>query len=140
MVQNAKPKVIIVDDSSDTRLMVRTALQRYLGIEDIAEADNGSNAWEMIRQNHYDLIVSDWNMPEMAGDELLREVRSSPKDKDTLFLMLTCRSHQSDMIRAFTSGAEGYIVKPIDIGELVEKVSTLLEDKLKSPEAVAKNI
>jgi two-component system chemotaxis response regulator CheY len=139
MVQNTKPKVIIVDDSSDTRLMVRTALQRYLGIEDIAEADNGSNAWEMIRQNHYDLIVSDWNMPEMAGDELLREVRSSPKDKDTLFLMLTCRSHQSDMIRAFTSGAEGYIVKPIDIGELVEKVSTLLEKKLETSRLIEGN-
>jgi two-component system chemotaxis response regulator CheY len=119
-------KVIVVDDEPDIRLAVKTVLQRQVGIQDVEETDNGSSALEMIKQGNYDLIISDWNMPKMSGDELVREVRSTEKDKDTPFLMLTCRQHKEDVVSLLKAGANGYVVKPFSTKDLAKRISRLI--------------
>ncbi|MFZ5994676.1 MAG: HDOD domain-containing protein [Thermodesulfobacteriota bacterium] len=115
-------KVLVVDDDAGIRLAVKTVLQK-MGVTDVAEASNGHSAWEMIKETPYDLIVSDWNMPEMSGDELLRIVKGDEKNKDTPFIMLTCRRHHDDVVSAIRAGASNYVVKPFSIKDLAQKIS-----------------
>ncbi|MDI6789291.1 MAG: HDOD domain-containing protein [Thermodesulfobacteriota bacterium] len=118
-------KVLVVDDDASIRLAVKTVVQK-MGVEDVAEATNGHSALKMIEENHYDLIVSDWNMPEMGGDELLRIVKGNEKTKDTPFIMLTCRRHHDDVVSTLRAGASNYVVKPFSIQDLAQKISKII--------------
>ena len=91
--------VLVVDDFSTMRRIVKNIL-RQIGFTNIVEADDGTTAWDTLNKSKIDFIVSDWNMPQMTGIELLRKVRSSEEFADIPFLMVTAGAQQENIIEA----------------------------------------
>lgn len=121
-------KVLIVDDFATMRRIVKN-LMRENGYEYLDEAEDGSKAWPMIKTGIYDLIVSDWNMPQMSGIELLKLTRRMDKSKNTLtpFILITAEQKRTQILEAAQAGVDGYIVKPFTGGTLNEKLKGVEE-------------
>ena len=111
MAYNKDMRVLVVDDFSTMRRIIKNIL-RQLGFTNIIEADDGSTAWETLNKDHIDFIISDWNMPQMPGIELLRKVRSSEAFATMPFLMVTAEAQQENIIEAVQAKVSNYIVKP----------------------------
>ena len=124
MGYNKDMKVLVVDDFSTMRRIVKNIL-RQLGFNNILEADDGSTAVGILEREKIDLIISDWNMPEMTGIELLRHVRSTEEIKDTPFLMVTAEAQQENIIEAVKAKVSNYIVKPFTADTLNEKIEKI---------------
>lgn len=124
MAYDKNMKVLIVDDFSTMRRIVKNIL-RQLGFNNIVEADDGVNALALLQREKVDLIISDWNMPNMTGIELLRQVRSTPELKDTPFLMVTAEAQQENIIEAVKAKVSNYIVKPFTADTLNEKITKI---------------
>ena len=117
--------VLIVDDFLTMRRIVRKIL-RDLDFEDIIEAEDGSAALDVLKRTKVDLIVSDWNMPRMTGLELLKQVRSMDRIKDTPFLMVTAEAQKENIVEAVKARVSNYIVKPFTAAILEEKLAKIL--------------
>lgn len=102
-------KILIVDDSGTMRTIQRRCLNK-LGITDIDEGEDGVKALEHFRGNTYDVIFTDWNMPNMNGLELLQEIRKS--NTHVPVIMITTESEKSRVILAVQAGVSDYLVKP----------------------------
>jgi two-component system chemotaxis response regulator CheY len=124
MAYDKNMKVLVVDDFSTMRRIVKNIL-RQLGFSNIIEADDGTTAMEVLQREKVDLIISDWNMPEMTGIELLRQVRSSEELKDMPFLMVTAEAQQENIIEAVKAKVSNYIVKPFTADTLHEKIEKI---------------
>ncbi|AZR83241.1 histidine kinase [Thiomicrospira sp. S5] len=118
--------ILVVDDFSTMRRIVKNLLKE-LGFSRFDEADDGATAWPMIQSGKYDFIVSDWNMPEMTGIDLLRHVRADAKLKDTPFLLITAEAKRSQILEAAEAGVDGYIVKPFTAATLNGKIQKIFE-------------
>jgi two-component system chemotaxis response regulator CheY len=118
--------ILVVDDFSTMRRIVKNLLKE-LGFSRFDEADDGATAWPMIQSGKYDFIVSDWNMPEMTGIDLLRHVRADEKLKDTPFLLITAEAKRSQILEAAEAGVDGYIVKPFTAATLNGKIQKIFE-------------
>lgn len=123
---NQNMKILIVDDFSTMRTIVKDLL-RELGFSNFHEADDGDVAWEMVQAEAYDFIVSDWNMPNMTGLELLQKVRNDARFKNTPFLLISAEAKRSQIIEATEAGVDDYIVKPFTAATLNEKIYTIFE-------------
>ncbi|QKI90332.1 chemotaxis protein CheY [Thiomicrorhabdus xiamenensis] len=123
---NRDMNILVVDDFSTMRRIVKNLLKE-LGFSKFDEADDGATAWPMIQSGKYDFIVSDWNMPEMTGIELLRRVRADAQLKDTPFLLITAEAKRSQILEAAQAGVDGYIVKPFTAATLNEKIQKIFE-------------
>lgn len=121
-------RVLVVDDFSTMRRIVKNIL-RQLGFNNIVEADDGSTAWEILNKDKIDFIVSDWNMPELPGIDLLRKVRASEEFKDIPFLMVTAEGLQENIIEAVQAKVSNYIVKPFTAETLGQKIDKIFETK-----------
>ncbi|MBF0559775.1 MAG: chemotaxis response regulator CheY [Nitrospirae bacterium] len=122
-------KVLVVDDFPTMRRIVRNLLKQ-LGFEHIEEAEDGAHALQRLRGGNYGLIVSDWNMPNMEGIELLRNVRKEPAPlKDIPFLMVTAEAEKEKVIEAIKAGVDNYIVKPFTAEILKEKLEKIADKK-----------
>jgi len=119
-------KILVVDDFSTMRRVVKSLLVE-LGFTKIDEADDGASAWPLIQAGQYGLIVSDWNMPEMTGIELLQLVRADVDLQATPFLLITAEAKRSQMLEAAQSGVDEYIVKPFTAATLNEKIHKVFE-------------
>ena len=121
-------KILVVDDFSTMRRIVRNLLVE-LGFSNplIQEADDGQNAIEMLRKTPVDLVVTDWNMPNMTGIELLRAIRAEPAMKGLPVLMVTAENNRDQIIAAAQAGVNGYIVKPFTAITLQEKINKIFE-------------
>ena len=117
--------VLVVDDFVTMRRIVRKIL-RDLDFQNIIEAEDGLAALEVLKTTKIDLIVSDWNMPRMTGLELLKEVRSSDKFKDTPFLMVTAEAQKENIVEAVKARVSNYIVKPFTAATLEEKLAKIV--------------
>lgn len=124
MAINPEMKILIVDDFSTMRRIVRNIL-RQLGYNNVVEADDGTTAWEILNREKIDFIVSDWNMPKMTGIELLRKVRSSETLADLPFLMVTAEAQQENIIEAVQAKVSNYIVKPFTADTLQQKIDKI---------------
>lgn len=124
MPYDPKMQVLIVDDFSTMRRIVKNIL-RQLGFVNIAEADDGSTAWEYLQKHKIDFVVSDWNMPQMTGIELLRKVRADPKLGDMPFLMVTAEAQQENILEAAQAKVSNYIVKPFTADTLKKKIDKI---------------
>jgi putative nucleotidyltransferase with HDIG domain len=122
-----KIRVLVVEDDSDIALAISRMVAKHFACEEVDVAYDGEEAWSLIRQHRYDLIVSDWNMPRKAGDELLMDVRSLFKTRRTPFLMLTARADRDSVITAVQAGVTDYLVKPFDKASLLAKLQALLD-------------
>lgn len=117
-------RVLVVDDFSTMRRIIKNIL-RQLGFNNVVEADDGTTAWEVINKEKIDFIVSDWNMPQMAGIDLLRKVRASEEFANTPFLMVTAEAQQENIIEAVQAKVSNYIVKPFTAETMKQKIDKI---------------
>ena len=118
-------KILFVEDSPTMRRIIMNSLQR-LGISDIIEAENGVDALNKLEGKEVDLIVTDWNMPEMNGAELVKTLRSMPAYNDVPIIMITTRGMQDDVMTAMKLGVNGYVIKPFTPDILKTKLESVL--------------
>jgi two-component system chemotaxis response regulator CheY len=114
-------KILTVDDMATMRRIVKSLLNQ-LGYNNVDEAENGKEALSKLRQQKYDLVLLDWNMPEMDGITLLQEIRKDPNLKDIPVIMVTAEAKKENVLLAVQSGANNYIVKPFTAETLKEKM------------------
>lgn len=114
-------KVLVVDDFATMRRIVKGALKQ-LGFKDIIEAEDGKAAYDELKKEKVGLIVSDWNMPNMTGLELLKAVRGDDGLKDIPFLMVTAEGQKDNVVEAIKSGVSNYVVKPFTPDTFSEKL------------------
>ncbi|NLW82202.1 MAG: response regulator [Desulfovibrionales bacterium] len=126
MAVNTNMRVLIVDDFSTMRRIIKNIL-RQLGFSNIVEADDGAAAWEILTKDQIDFIISDWNMPQMTGIELLRKVRASEEFGDLPFLMVTAEAQQENIIEAVQAKVSNYIVKPFTAETLGQKINKIFD-------------
>jgi two-component system, chemotaxis family, chemotaxis protein CheY len=119
-------KFLIVDDFSTMRRIVR-GLLREMGCDHADEAEDGAVAFQMLKAQKYDFVVSDINMPNMNGFDLLKAVKADPELKHLPVLMVTAEARKEDIVLAAQSGAAGYIVKPFTKATLEEKVQKIMQ-------------
>ena len=125
---DVKMNILVVDDFATMRRIVKNILKQ-LGYENIHEADDGASALEVLKREKIDFIISDWNMPQMSGIELLKTVRATEAWKDLPFLMVTAEGQKENVIEAVKNKVNNYIVKPFTPETLMEKVSKIFEGK-----------
>ncbi|MFC5524817.1 chemotaxis response regulator CheY [Rhodanobacter ginsengisoli] len=121
-------KILVVDDFSTMRRIVRNLLVE-LGFSNplIQEADDGESAIAILRTQPFDLVVTDWNMPNMTGIDLLRAIRAEDALKGMPVLMVTAENNRDQIIAAAQAGVNGYIVKPFTAVTLKEKLTKIFE-------------
>jgi two-component system chemotaxis response regulator CheY len=121
-------KILVVDDFSTMRRIVRNLLVE-LGFSTalIQEADDGESALTMLNAQSFDLVVTDWNMPNMTGIDLLRAIRAGAALKAIPVLMVTAENNRDQIIAAAQAGVNGYIVKPFTAVTLKEKLTKIFE-------------
>lgn len=119
-------KILIVDDFSTMRRIVRNLLKE-IGYANAEEAEDGQVALNMLRNGRFDFVVSDLNMPNMNGFELLRQIRADDKLKSLPVLLVTAEARKEDIVTAAQAGASGYIVKPFTKATLEEKFGKILQ-------------
>src|SRR5689334_24104231 len=124
-------KFLVVDDFSTMRRIVRNLLKE-LGFTNVDEAEDGVVALQKLRAGSFDFIVSDWNMPNMTGIELLRTVRQDPALKHLPMLMVTAEAKKENIVEAAQAGASGYIVKPFTAATLDEKLNKIFQNMQKA--------
>lgn len=121
-----KIKILVVDDFSTMRRIIKNILKQ-LGYENIEEAEDGAQAYNKLKSGGFGFVVSDWNMPNMDGLELLKKVRSDPELKDLPVLMVTAEAEKEKVIAAIKAGVSNYIVKPFTAEVLKEKMDRIFE-------------
>jgi len=119
-------KFLVVDDFSTMRRIVRNLLKE-LGYTNTEEAEDGAAALNLLRSTKFDFVVSDWNMPNMTGLELLKSIRADESLKTLPVLMITAEARKENIIEAAHAGASGYIVKPFTAATLDEKLSKIFK-------------
>ena len=119
-------KFLIVDDFSTMRRIVR-GLLKEVGYNNAEEAEDGAIALSMLKSQKFDFVVSDINMPNMTGFELLKAIKDDPNLKHLPVLMVTAEARKEDILLAAQSGAAGYVVKPFTKATLEEKVQKILQ-------------
>lgn len=119
-------KILVVDDFSTMRRILRNLLKE-LGYINVEEAEDGVVALQKLKGGNFQFIVSDWNMPNMTGIELLRAVRADDSLKHLPVLMVTAEAKKENIIQAAQTGASGYVVKPFTAATLEEKLNKIFE-------------
>ena len=119
-----KAKILVVDDFLTMRRIVRNLLKQ-LGYENIAEAEDGDQAYVKLKSGGYGFVISDWNMPNLDGLGLIRKVRSDPELKELPFLMVTAEAEKEKVIEAIRAGVSNYVVKPFTAEILKEKIEKI---------------
>jgi two-component system chemotaxis response regulator CheY len=119
-------RFLIVDDFSTMRRIVRSLLKE-MGYQNADEAEDGAAAMAKLRSQPFDFVVSDINMPNMNGFELLQAIKADDELKHLPVLMVTAEARKEDIVQAAQGGAAGYIVKPFTKATLEEKVGKIMQ-------------
>lgn len=118
-------KILLVDDSTTMRRIQKNTLAK-LGFENVTEAEDGADALKKLAVGGpFDLVLMDWNMPNMTGIEALKKIKADPATKATPVIMVTSESEKTRIVEAIQSGAANYVVKPFQPETLMEKISAL---------------
>ena len=118
-------RILVVDDQPFIRNMVRAILKGF-GINEVTTADDGIRAMEYLQEAPFDIVICDWNMPGMAGIDVLKTLRASGHGCNTPFIMLTAEAYRENIIAALDAGVTDYISKPFTPDVLGEKISKSL--------------
>ncbi|MBD3799153.1 chemotaxis response regulator CheY [Sulfuricurvum sp.] len=119
-------KLLVVDDSSTMRRIIKNTLSR-LGYEDVLEGEDGLQGWSVLDANpDMGMLITDWNMPEMNGLELVKKVRADARFANLPIIMVTTEGGKAEVITALKAGVNNYIVKPFTPQVLKEKLSAVL--------------
>jgi len=119
-------RFLVVDDFSTMRRIIRNLLKET-GFSEADEAEDGVVALQKLRSSNFDFVVTDINMPNMNGFQLLTEMKQDEKLKNIPVLMVTAEARKEDIVLAAQQGAAGYIVKPFTKATLEEKLSHILK-------------
>ncbi|MGD8107207.1 chemotaxis response regulator CheY [Pantoea sp. FN0302] len=119
-------RFLVVDDFATMRRIVRNLL-KDLGYHNVEEAEDGNDAMGKLQLSPFDFVISDWNMPNMDGLELLNEIRKDERLKTLPVLMVTAEAKKENIIAAAQAGASGYVVKPFTAAILEEKLTKIFE-------------
>ncbi len=118
-------RFLVVDDSSTMRRIIINTLNK-LGHTDIVEAGNGREGLERLEESPVDLVITDWNMPEMNGIEFIRSLRASERSSKLPVLMVSTNAAQDDIVEALRAGVTSYVVKPFTQDTIREKIDAVL--------------
>jgi two-component system chemotaxis response regulator CheY len=121
-------KILVVDDFATMRQIVRKSLGE-LGFHNVQEAVDGADALDKLGKDQFGFIISDWNMPNMMGLDLLKAVRANEKFKGIPFLMVTAEAKRDNVLEAAKAGVSQYIVKPFTVASLEEKITAIFARK-----------
>jgi len=119
-------KVLVVDDFATMRRIVKNVLKQ-IGFTKIVEADDGSTALAVLKNDRVDLIISDWNMPKVTGLELLKAVRGDDSMKNIPFLMVTAEGQKDNIVQAVQARVSNYVVKPFTPETIQEKIEQMFK-------------
>ena len=119
-------KILVVDDSPTMRRILVNTVQKA-GYSNIQEAVDGKDALAKLLAGDFDLLMTDWNMPNMNGLELVVAARAEDKLKSLPILMVTTRNMKEDIVNAIKMGVNGYIVKPFDAKTLNAKIQEIMQ-------------
>jgi len=121
-------RILIVDDSSTMRRIIgNVVMQLGFSKEDFDEAEDGVKAWKLLGESQYDVILTDWNMPNMNGLDLVKKTRSEGNHTKTPIIMITTEGGKGEVITALKAGVNNYIVKPFNAEILKEKLDGVLK-------------
>ena len=121
-----KMKFLVVDDFSTMRRIVRNLLKE-LGYSNVDEAEDGAMALTKLKNEQFDFVISDWNMPVMNGLDMLKSIRADATLAKLPVLMVTAEAKKENIIAAAQAGANGYVVKPFTAATLDEKLNKIFE-------------
>ena len=121
-------KILIVDDLQSMRSTVRSILKQ-IGFTHISEAGDGLQALSQLKKSKHDLLITDWNMPNMDGISLIRMIRGDADLKDLLVLMVTAEADKEHVVQAIKVGISDYIVKPFTADTLQAKIEKIFSHK-----------
>ncbi len=127
MAVNKDMRILVVDDFQTMRRIIINLLKQ-LGFKNVAEAADGQRALEKVKLEKFDLIVSDWNMPNMTGMDFLKAVRADETLKSIPFIMVTAEGKKENVIAAVQAGVSNYVVKPFNAATLKEKMVKVIGD------------
>ena len=126
MTASTDLRFLVVDDFSTMRRIVR-GLLKEMGCNNVDEAEDGAVALNMLKGGRFDFVVSDINMPNMTGFDLLKAIKADEGLRHLPVLMVTAEARKEDILLAAQSGAAGYIVKPFTKATLEEKVTKIMQ-------------
>lgn len=118
--------ILVVDDFPTMRRIVRSLLKE-LGFTNVEEAEDGQDALNKLKAGGFEFVVSDWNMPNLDGLEMLKQIRADDALKELPVLMVTAEAKKENIIAAAQAGANGYVVKPFTSATLEEKLNKIFE-------------
>jgi len=119
-------KILVVDDFPTMRRIVRSLLKE-LGFTNVEEAEDGQEALSKLAGGGFEFVVSDWNMPNLNGLDMLKQIRADAAMKSLPVLMVTAEAKKDNIVAAAQAGANGYIVKPFTAATLEEKLNKIFE-------------
>jgi len=119
-------KILVVDDFPTMRRIIKNLL-KDLGYENVDEAEDGQMGLEKLRNGNFEFVVSDWNMPNLDGLEMLKQIRADASLASLPVLMVTAEAKKENIIAAAQAGANGYVVKPFTAATLEEKLNKIFE-------------
>src|SRR3954447_17890266 len=131
MMADPKMKFLVVDDFSTMRRIVRNLLKE-LGYSNVDEAEDGAMALSKLRNEQFDFVISDWNMPVMDGLTMLQNIRADAALAKIPVLMVTAEAKKENIIAAAQAGASGYVVKPFTAATLDEKLAKIFQNMQKA--------
>ena len=120
-------KILTVDDFSTMRRIIRNML-RQLGYTNIVEAEDGAEALSLLQREKVDFVISDWNMPNMSGLELLKAIRADEHLKPLPVLLVTAEALKENVVEAVKAGVNNYVVKPFTAEKLKEKIDAIFKE------------
>ncbi|MDH4122358.1 MAG: response regulator [Deltaproteobacteria bacterium] len=122
-------KILVAEDNLNLRKVLVNILKK-IGFQEIQEADDGENAWEMVQKGGVDLVLTDWAMPGLTGLELLDKIRSADAPLKTIpVMMITAADTKSSIMTAGKHGIDGYIIKPFSVNTVIEKLQEVLQNR-----------
>ena len=119
-------KILVVDDFPTMRRIIKNLL-KDLGYENVDEAEDGQMGLKKLRNGNFEFVVSDWNMPNLDGLEMLKQIRADANLSSLPVLMVTAEAKKENIIAAAQAGANGYVVKPFTAATLEEKLNKIFE-------------
>jgi two-component system, chemotaxis family, chemotaxis protein CheY len=117
-------RFLVVDDSTTMRRIIINTLNK-VGYQDCAEASNGREGVERLATTPIDVVITDWNMPEMSGIDFIRAVRANPATKAIPVIMVTTNAAKDDIVEALRAGVNNYVVKPFTPETIKEKIEAM---------------
>lgn len=129
MALKADMKILVIDDMATMRKIIKNMLGQ-IGFSNITQADDGATAWPIIEDakasgEPFEFIVSDWNMPQLSGLDLLKRIRAHEDYKTLPFLMITAEAEQGNVVIAVKAGVSNFICKPFSAQVLKEKIAKI---------------